>query len=74
MRVGTENGQNLPSSGGTVAGSAGFDQKGSGNSVQLSDVDMRLFRALRKLNAPKQRICSALWLSYAEYDELSKQL
>ena len=74
MQVGNENGCDLPNTGGTALESTVSNQKGSGNSVQLSDVDMRLFRALRKLNAPKQRICSALWLSYTEYDELLKQL
>ena len=72
MRVGT--GNTRPDAGVDMAGAAGFGHEGSGNKVQLSEVDMRLFRALHKLNAPKQRICSALWLSYAEYDELSKQL
>lgn len=38
----------------------------------LDTLDVGLFRALRKLGTPKQRICSSLWLSYAEYDELSR--
>ena len=42
------------------------------DSAVLDTVDLALFRALRKLGTPKQRICSSLWLSYAEYDELSR--
>jgi hypothetical protein len=35
-------------------------------------LDVGLFRALRRLGTPKQRICSSLWLSYEEYDELCR--
>ena len=51
----------------TVPGRAG-----STDSAALAGLDIGLFRALRKLNTPKARICSAMWLSYAEYDEISK--
>lgn len=40
--------------------------------MTLARLDLGLFRALRKLGTPKQRICSALCLSYAEYDEILK--
>ena len=42
------------------------------DSAVLGTLDVALFRALRKLGTPKQRICSSLWLSYEEYDELSR--
>ena len=51
----------------TVPGRAG-----STDSAALAGLDIGLFRALRKLDTPKSRICSAMWLSYAEYDEISK--
>ena len=34
----------------------------------LADVDLGLFHALRRLGTSKERICSAMFLSYAEYD------
>ncbi len=73
MQVGSENRQALRK-GSDVPKAAGLGQADTQNPVELSDVDLRLFRAMHKVNAPKQRICSALWLSYAEYDELLKQL
>ncbi|PLW67700.1 hypothetical protein [Pseudohalioglobus lutimaris] len=36
--------------------------------VTLSQLDVSLFRSLLKIGHPKERICSALDLSYAEYD------
>lgn len=44
------------------------------DSQTLERLDIGLFRALHKLGTSKQRICSALWLSYAEYDQLIKQM
>lgn len=73
MQVGSENRQ-ASRKGSEVPEAAGVGQADTRNRVELSDVDLRLFRALRRVNAPKQRICSALWLSYAEYDELLKRL
>ncbi len=40
----------------------------------LTHLDYGLFRALVRLGTSKQRICSALCLSYAEYDHLSTTL
>lgn len=34
----------------------------------LTQLDVGLFRSLMKIGHPKERICSALDLSYAEYD------
>ncbi len=53
-----------------VAGAT--DSAGTIDSAVLDRLDIGLFKALRKLDTPKQRVCSALWLSYAEYDELSR--
>ncbi len=36
--------------------------------LTLAKLDLCLFRALRKLGTSRERICSALCLSYAEYD------
>jgi hypothetical protein len=36
--------------------------------LTLAKLDLGLFRTLRKLGTSKERICSALCLSYAEYD------
>ena len=44
------------------------------DSAVLEKLDVGLFKALRKLDTPKHRVCSALWLSYAEYDELSRMI
>ncbi len=55
---------------------AGFDTRlveammnGSGlDPVTLTQLDVGLFNSLLKIGHPKERICSALDLSYAEYD------
>ena len=39
--------------------------------LTLAHLDLGLFRTLRKLGTSKERICSALCLSYAEYDFVS---
>jgi hypothetical protein len=40
--------------------------------MTLVRLDYGLFTALRKLGTSKERICSALCLSYAEYDYISR--
>ena len=40
----------------------------------LARLDIGLFRCLQNLGTSKQRICSALCLSYAEYDCVSRFL
>ena len=40
--------------------------------MTLARLDYGLFNALRKLGTSKERICSALCLSYAEYDYVSR--
>jgi hypothetical protein len=40
----------------------------------LARLDTGLLKCLRKLGTPKQRICSALCLSYAEYDGIVELL
>ncbi|MEH6592532.1 MAG: hypothetical protein V7746_19860 [Halioglobus sp.] len=57
---------------GGVAATATSHPAGITDNAALAGLDMGLFKALRKLDTPKSRICSAMWLSYAEYDELSK--
>ena len=42
--------------------------------VTLAGLDIALFKCLRKIGTSRQRICSALCLSYAEYDYISKFL
>ena len=36
--------------------------------LTLAHLDFGLFRTLRKLGTSRERVCSALCLSYAEYD------
>jgi hypothetical protein len=38
------------------------------DTVTLARLDYGLFLALRRMGTSKERICSALCLSYAEYD------
>ncbi|MEM6579853.1 MAG: hypothetical protein AAF699_01200 [Pseudomonadota bacterium] len=40
----------------------------------LARLDTGLLRCLRKLGTPRQRICSALCISYAEYDDIVELL
>ena len=59
------------------AGSGALESPGNGGAIDravLAGLDIGLFKALRKLDTPKHRVCSALWLSYEEYDELSRLL
>lgn len=44
------------------------------NPMTLARLDMGLLECLRKLGTSRQRICSALCLSYAEYDEIVELL
>jgi len=44
------------------------------NPMLLARLDTGLLKCLRKLGTPRQRICSALCLSYAEYDEVVELL
>ncbi len=38
--------------------------------VTMAHLDVSLFRSLRKIGHSRERICSALCLSYAEYDSI----
>ncbi|MEM8563730.1 MAG: hypothetical protein AAGF57_15950 [Pseudomonadota bacterium] len=40
----------------------------------LARLDTGLLKCLRKLGTPRQRICSALCISYAEYDDIVELL
>ena len=42
--------------------------------MTLASLDIGLYEALEKIGTSRQRICSALWLSYAEYDYISSHL
>jgi len=42
--------------------------------MTLAKLDIGLFRCLQNLGTSQQRICSALCLSYAEYDYISRLL
>ena len=42
--------------------------------MTLARLDVGLFRCLRNLGTSRARICSALCLSYAEYDYIAKLL
>lgn len=57
---------------GVLVGASGSGNESTVDGVVPDTLDIGLFRALRKLDTPKHRVCSALWLSYAEYDELSR--
>jgi hypothetical protein len=59
---------------GTMTMTASCDRGSGLEGIAPATLDVGLFRALHKIGASKQRICSALWLSYEEYDLLSKQL
>ena len=48
------------------AGKAGIDPE------VLAQTDLGLFRSLRKIGASRDRICSSLFLSYAEYEDILK--
>ena len=42
--------------------------------MTLARLDIGLLRCLRNIGTSRQRICSALCLSYAEYDYISRSL
>ncbi len=42
--------------------------------LTLAGLDIGLFRCLQNIGAPRSRICSALCLSYAEYDYIAALL
>ena len=42
--------------------------------INLAMMDTVLFKCLKNIGTSKERICSALCLSYAEYDYISEQL
>jgi hypothetical protein len=42
--------------------------------MTLATLDIGLFKCLQNLGTSRQRACSALCLSYAEYDYISGQL
>ena len=42
--------------------------------ITLAGLDIGLLRCLRNLGTSRQRICSALCLSYAEYDCISRSM
>ena len=44
------------------------------NSLTLANLDIALFRCLRKIGSSRERICSALFLSYAEYDYILRHM
>lgn len=75
MQLNAERGRGLRTPDSAVlARSANLCNEATIDRAVLERLDVALFKALRKIDAPKQRVCSALWLSYAEYDELSKLL
>ncbi len=42
--------------------------------MTLAEFDIGLFKCLQNIGTSRQRACSALCLSYAEYDYISEQL
>jgi len=56
-----------------MAAATGIDKPGVDPMI-LAKLDTGLLECLRKLGTSKQRICSALCLSYAEYDEIVELL
>jgi hypothetical protein len=42
--------------------------------MTLATLDIGLFKCLKNLGTSRQRVCSALCLSYAEYDYISRLL
>ena len=50
---------------------SGTDAAGQIDPVTLARLDYGLFLALRRMGTSKERICSALCLSYAEYDYIN---
>lgn len=60
----------------TVTFSSQLTQKDASkiDPMLLARLDTGLFKCLRKLGTPRQRICSALCISYAEYDDIVELL
>lgn len=54
-----------------IAATKSCDESGI-DPMTLARLDIGLFRCLRNLGTSRQRVCSALCLSYAEYDYISK--
>jgi hypothetical protein len=42
--------------------------------MTLATLDIGLFKCLENIGTSRQRVCSALFLSYAEYDYISRHL
>lgn len=59
---------------GTLATEAGDCEEAGIDQTTLARLDIGLFRCLSNLGTSKQRICSALCLSYAEYEYISRHL
>ena len=59
---------------GLIRGASNSNIEASIDPMTLARLDIGLFRALSKLGTSKQRICSALCLSYAEYDYILKMM
>ena len=53
---------------GVIQAATGDDRSSSIDPLTLANLDFGLFRTLRKLGTSRERVCSALCLSYAEYD------
>jgi hypothetical protein len=57
---------------GAFATATGTSEETEIDQRTLATLDIGLFRCLSNLGTSRQRICSALFLSYAEYDYISK--
>lgn len=49
-------------------------EESSIDNITLAGLDIGLFKCLSNIGTSRQRICSALCLSYAEYDYISRHL
>jgi len=56
---------------GTLAAMASHTEDFIIDPVTLANLDVGLFKALLNLGTSRERICSALCLSYAEFDYIS---
>lgn len=59
---------------GNLMAAATSNDKPTVDPMILAKLDTGLLECLRKLGTSRQRICSALCLSYAEYDEIVELL
>ena len=66
VRTNQASGFGMPNGAISNAADAGIDP------MTLAQLDVGLFKSLRKIGHPRERICSALFLSYAEYDTIVK--